>query len=128
MDQNTILCIARDTVTYLHIKDLLKVHDVILLRAFDIDEVKEILCDFTIDTVLFDASMFPPKEVISIIGAIKKINQPLPVIVLSTHSQSEYKAQCIDAGCNEFLVSPLNTSSFHQILNKYCSTEACMMH
>jgi len=123
MCQKTVLLIECDTVAYLQTKELLKKHDVILLRAFDFAEVAGIINDFVIDLVLFDVMKYPNVDTICLIEKIKKINQQLPLVVLSNNTEPDCFIRCFYAGCNDYIVKPFNLNVFHKTISKYCPVE-----
>lgn len=52
------------------------------------------------------------------IRSIKTIKQP-PVIITSGHTGNEYKKAAIDAGCNEYIVKPIEMDVLGKFLEKY---------
>ena len=60
----------------------------------------------------------PNMEVLQIIKKIKEINTHIPIIVLSSHTETSYLLESISLGVNEYLIKPINVDKFKEALDR----------
>jgi DNA-binding response OmpR family regulator len=42
----------------------------------------------------------------------------VPIIILSGHDPSRFRQEALDAGCNDYLLKPINFDSLHELLDR----------
>ena len=101
-----IEAILRDTgVKIVHCKD-----GVELLEAID--------SGAKYDMVLLDLKM-PRMGGINAMKIIRESDKDVPVIVQTAYDQTNHRQQCIEFGCNDFLVKPLRKKELLDTMEKY---------
>lgn len=79
------------------------------------------MCEITrFDLVLMDMQM-PIMGGIEAIEVLRSKNYDGPIVMLTANAFEEDKRRCAIAGCNEFLVKPLNISALCRVVVKYLS-------
>lgn len=90
-----------------------------LLRAVNGKEVLDIVRNRQIDLLLTDMKM-PVMDGLSATAEIRKFNTKLPIIALTAHAFETDRLSALAAGCNEYLVKPIDKSKLMAVLKKYC--------
>lgn len=70
-----------------------------------------------IDLVITDLAM-PYLGGISMIQHIRKINEEVPILVLSAHTESQYFTETIESGVDGYLLKPLRMEQFFKTLTR----------
>ena len=68
-----------------------------------------------IDIIITDINM-PIMDGLSMVEKIRKINEDIPVIILSAHSETKYFVRSINIGVNNFLFKPMDVNKLISIL------------
>ncbi len=90
-----------------------------LLRAVNGKEVLDIVRSRQIDLLLTDMKM-PVMDGLSATAEIRKFNTKLPIIALTAHAFETDRLAALAAGCNEYLVKPIDKAKLMAVLKKYC--------
>ncbi|WP_300704897.1 response regulator [Bacteroides sp.] len=90
-----------------------------LLRAVNGKEVLDIVRNRHIDLLLTDMKM-PVMDGLSATAEIRKFNTKLPIIALTAHAFETDRLAALAAGCNEYLVKPIDKAKLMAVLKKYC--------
>lgn len=90
-----------------------------LLRAVNGKEVLELVRSRHIDLLLTDMKM-PVMDGLSATAEIRKFNTKLPIIALTAHAFETDRLAALAAGCNEYLVKPIDKAKLMAVLKKYC--------
>ncbi|GAF26074.1 FOG: CheY-like receiver [Moorella thermoacetica Y72] len=102
--------------------DLLNAHGFHPLKAFSATEALEIVAQKIPDLILIDISLHG-MDGLSLIKLLK--NNPalktVPIIVLTAHATKKTEEEAWNAGCDGFIVKPINTRLFPDQLRKYLS-------
>ena len=71
------------------------------------------------DAVLLDLQL-PKLDGLSVTRDLRRNPnfKTLPIIMLSGHDPSTYRQLAIDAGCNEYLLKPINFDQLESVLNR----------
>jgi len=48
--------------------------------------------------------------------------QAVPIIIISGHDPSKYRAEALSAGCDDYLLKPIDFDRLDQILRENCGT------
>lgn len=78
-----------------------------LFVAQDGEEGYQKFIDHNPDIILTDIKM-PKQDGITMAKKIKKINENIPVIVTSAHSEANYFLEAIELGIDAYLIKPIN--------------------
>ena len=76
----------------------------------------------SVDLIITDVNM-PVMDGITFIKEIRKINQDIPVITLTTESEDEMKQKGFDAGANGWIVKPFRPAQFLDIVKQVVSDD-----
>ncbi len=117
----TLLVAEDEESNYLLIEAILRDSGVTIIHVNDGVELLEKINDGAgFDLVLLDLKM-PRMGGINAMKIIREIHKDVPVIVQTAYDQISHREQCLQFGCNEFLVKPLRKKEFLKLLNKYLS-------
>ena len=89
-----------------------------LVHAANGQEAIEILHKRHIDLLLMDMKM-PVMDGLTATAEIRKFNAELPIIALTAHVFENDRLTAMDAGCNEYLVKPIDRAKLIAVLKKY---------
>ena len=89
-----------------------------LVHAANGQEAIEILHKRHIDLLLMDMNM-PVMDGLTATAEIRKFNAELPIIALTAHVFENDRLTAMDAGCNEYLVKPIDRAKLMAVLKKY---------
>ena len=89
-----------------------------LVHAANGQEAIEILHKRHIDLLLMDMKM-PVMDGLTATAEIRKFNAELPIIALTAHVFENDRLTAMDAGCNEYLVKPIDRAKLMVVLKKY---------
>lgn len=89
-----------------------------LVHAANGQEAIEILHKRHIDLLLMDMKM-PVMDGLTATAEIRKFNVELPIIALTAHVFENDRLTAMDAGCNEYLVKPIDRAKLMAVLKKY---------
>ena len=89
-----------------------------LVHATNGQEAIDILHKRHIDLLLMDMKM-PVMDGLTATAEIRKFNAELPIIALTAHVFENDRLTAMDAGCNEYLVKPIDRAKLIAVLKKY---------
>ena len=89
-----------------------------LVHAANGQEAIEILHKRHIDLLLMDMKM-PVMDGLTATAEIRKFNAELPIIALTAQVFENDRLTAMDAGCNEYLVKPIDRAKLMAVLKKY---------
>ena len=116
-DHKTILVAEDIDSNYLLISALL-CKDYELLHAVNGLEAVAMAKAKPLDLILMDIKM-PEMDGITATSEIRKFNRDIPIIILTAHAFEADREAASSAGCNEYLVKPLNRDKLITTLKKY---------
>lgn len=117
-DRKVILVAEDIPSNYLLISALLrKYFD--LVNAKNGLEAVEAVRNGHFDLVLMDMKM-PVKDGLKATAEIREFNKDIPIIALTAHAFDADQQAALEAGCNEYLVKPVDRAKLITILKKYC--------
>ncbi|MFP4447598.1 MAG: response regulator [Bacteroidales bacterium] len=120
-EKHTIL-IAEDTpMNYMFLNEALKSTNVNIIHAEDGEEAfNRIKENPKIDLVLMDLNM-PNVDGFSATKKIKEIRPQLPVIAQTAMNIEDAKEKSLNAGCDDFILKPIQLKSFLKLIDNYLS-------
>lgn len=90
-----------------------------LLHALNGQQAVEMAQNNPVDLLLMDMKM-PVMNGLEATEEIRKFNIRLPIVALTAHAFEADRMAALAAGCNEFLVKPVNKKLLMNVLQKYC--------
>ena len=103
---------------FLLISALLKKH-FDLVNVVNGREAVEAVRNRPFDLVLMDMKM-PVMDGLTATAEIRKFNADLPIIALTAHAFDTDQEAALEAGCNEYLVKPVDKAKLIAVLKRYC--------
>ena len=89
-----------------------------LLHAVNGREALELLKTHPVDLLLMDMKM-PEMDGLTATKEIRKFNATIPIIALSANAFESDKLAALEAGCNDYLVKPVDKVKLMSVLEKY---------
>lgn len=90
-----------------------------ILHAMNGYEAIEMVKKNHIDLILMDMKM-PKMDGLTATAEIRKFNPDIPIAALTAHAFESDKIAAMTAGCNEYLIKPVDKSKLMAVLRKYC--------
>ena len=116
----TILVVEDNESNFLLVSTILKKHFSIL-HAVNGKEAVDMVREYKeIGLILMDMKM-PIMNGLVATMEIRKFNASIPIIALTAHAFESDKIAAFEAGCNEYLVKPLNKTTLMAVMRKYCA-------
>jgi DNA-binding response OmpR family regulator len=115
----TILFADDDADTREMMKALLRFEGFDVITAADGYEAVEIARRSIPQLILIDLEL-PTLDGIGVAKALKSDHRfkSVPIVMLSGHSPTRFRQQALDAGCEEYLLKPLDFSRLHELLER----------
>ncbi len=117
-DKKTILVAEDIRSNFLLISALLKKY-FDLVNVANGREAVEAVRNRHFDLVLMDMKM-PVMDGLTATAEIRKFNADLPIIALTAHAFDTDQQAAIEAGCNEYLVKPVDKAKLIEVLKRHC--------
>lgn len=106
--QKTILVADDEDSSFVNIEEILSVTYVQIIRANNGADAIEICNNHTeIDLVIIDLKL-PLVNGVVASRMIKHMRPTVPIIALASHTLTEDKAEAMNAGCNDYIVKPID--------------------
>ena len=72
--------------------------------------------------IVFMDMLMPIMDGVTATKEIRKISmfKDLPIIAMTANAMSEFKAECLNAGMNDFVAKPVRRERLWQVFNTYC--------
>lgn len=110
--------VAEDILSnYLLVKALLK-DRYNLIHALNGQEAIDVVSSQPVDIVLMDMKM-PVLGGLESTAKIREFNSTLPIIALTAHAFESDRVAAIEAGCNDYLVKPIDKNLLISTIEKY---------
>lgn len=113
-----ILVAEDDDLNYKILETVLRRNKAEIVRAKNGKKAVEIFKEKQFDLVLMDIQM-PEMNGYEATREIKKLNYRLPVIAQTAFAMREERDKCIEAGCDDYIVKPINMSELQGKVSKY---------
>lgn len=113
-----ILVAEDDDLNFKILETILKRNHAEIIRAKNGKLAVEFSREKEFDLVLMDIQM-PEMNGYDATREIKKINYRLPVIAQTAFAMREERDKCIEAGCDDYIVKPINISELQGKVSKY---------
>lgn len=117
-ERKTILVAEDISSNYLLISAILGKH-YNLLHAVNGQEAVEMVKTRSVDLVLMDMKM-PVLDGLAATREVRKFSAELPVIALTAHAFEADRIAALEAGCNDYLVKPVDKAKLKSVVLKYC--------
>jgi CheY-like chemotaxis protein len=113
--KTNILIAEDDETNFLYLQELLGNTGLKLSHAGNGKQTLEMF-DESVDLLLLDIQM-PIIDGIRIAKTIRETGSKVPIIALTAHNYRE--KECLEAGCNQFITKPINSSLLFSVLRQY---------
>lgn len=114
-----ILIAEDDLISYIYLQVFLGKFDIIVIHAENGEQAVEFVKNTPdINLILMDIRM-PVMDGIEATKLIKKIRPDLPIIAQTADVFDEGKSRILSAGCDEYLVKPLQLEKLNELVNMY---------
>jgi two-component system cell cycle response regulator DivK len=115
-----VLVVDDHADTRLMLNILLGIYGYNVVEAEDGMEAVNLVESVRPDLVLMDGNL----PILDGIATTKRIRElatlnGVPIVFLSGHAEPSYRVEALSAGCNEFLVKPINFAQLKKLLSKY---------
>lgn len=124
LDRPSILVVEDNTANMKLTTNLLEVGGYNTLPAFSSEEALNILKTSTPALILMDISL-PGMDGLTATQVIK--NNPLtsriPVVALTAHAMKDDRQRAIEAGCDAYLLKPIDTRQFYRTISRLLSSK-----
>ena len=90
-----------------------------LIHAKNGREAVEIAGSGRADLVLMDMRM-PVMDGLTATAEIRKFDPEIPIVALTAHAFDTDQLAALEAGCNEYLLKPIDKTKLMAVLRKYC--------
>ena len=81
----------------------------------------ELSKSLSVDLILMDMQM-PVMDGLEATRLIRTRGDNTPIVALTANVLPKHKSAFIDAGCNDFISKPIDTTLLHEVLSKYLTT------
>lgn len=98
----------------------LELGDFEVLQAVNGIEALEVLNKNTVDLIVTDINM-PEMDGITLIQEVRKINDDVPILVLTTESGESLKKEAMHAGADGWIVKPFQPAKFLSMIEEVMS-------
>ena len=114
----TIMVVEDNSVNMKLTTNLLEIGGYRSLPAFSSEEAINILKNQTPDLILMDISL-PGMDGLTATQAIKKnpSTANIPVVALTAHAMKDDKERAVEAGCDAYLLKPIETRTFYMTIS-----------
>lgn len=116
-DKKSILIAEDIDSNYLLVSSILQ-KEYRLVRVFDGAKAVEAMKNHSFDVVLMDMKM-PLMNGLEATAQIRKFDTDTPIIALTAHAFDSDRRAALAAGCNEYVVKPINRKQLFDTLAKY---------
>ena len=113
-----LILIAEDVESNYKLLEIILKKEYDLLWAKNGREAVDFAMEHKPDAILMDIKM-PVMDGLTATAEIRKFNAELPIIALTAHVFENDRLTAMDAGCNEYLVKPIDRAKLMAVLKKY---------
>jgi PAS domain S-box-containing protein len=115
----TVLIAEDDYSSYLYLEKLLSVKGIAILHTTNgADTVKVVSENPNISLILMDIKMSGMTG-LDATRQIRQINKTIPIIAQTAYALAGDRESAIDAGCNDYISKPLNSSKLLRLIEDY---------
>jgi CheY-like chemotaxis protein len=114
----TVLVLEDDEIAYKLIETALYFLNVQVIHAETGKEGIELFKENKADMVLLDLNL-PDMDGFEIVKTFTGINANIPIVAQTAYAISNEKHKCLELGCVDFFLKPLNIKKIKTIINRY---------
>ncbi len=114
----TVLVLEDDEIAYKLIETALYFFNVQVIHAETGEEGIRLFKENKVDMALLDLNL-PDMDGFEIVKAFKSINANIPIVAQTAYAMNNEKHKCMELGCVDFFLKPLNIKKIETIINKY---------
>ena len=122
--ERSVLVVEDDENTVFLLRHLLRLRGYQVLQAWDGKQALEIADTEELDLMLLDLQL--PR--LNGLGVVRQLRDDLrfeclPIIVMTGHEPEHYRGTAIEAGCDDFLLKPIDLDRLDAILDYFVPVE-----
>lgn len=119
LDQKTILVVEDEERNWMLIRDIIELcNGQAIWAESGMQAIDKLSADPKIEMVLMDLQL-PFMSGVEATRKIREFNQNIPVIAQTAYSDPELLNNCTKAGCNKYILKPLNFNEMCNLLSDY---------
>lgn len=88
------------------------------MHALNGQEAVDMVQTQQVDLILMDMKM-PVMDGLEATKEIRKFDSQIPIVAITAHAFESDRRAASEAGCNDYLVKPINITQLMQMLKKY---------
>ena len=119
-ENKTILVVEDDEASSILFKEILRPYGPSVLIARDGREAIKKIESNTVDIVVMDIRL-PFMNGYEATKLIKEIKPEIPVLAQTAYTLFDDRERCITAGCDDYMVKPINSSVLVNKINRFLS-------
>jgi CheY-like chemotaxis protein len=124
LDQKVILVVEDEERNWLLIRDIIELcNGQAIWAESGMQAVDKVQKNAEISMVLMDLQL-PFMSGVETTRKIREINQHIPVIAQTAFSDPELLHKCTKAGCNKYILKPIDLKEMYRVLNDFLVKQA----
>ncbi len=121
LNSKTVLYVEDDEVVLNNISKLLKNYFEKVHTASDGQSGYDVFTQKEIDILLVDIEL-PKLNGINLIKQIRKIDQKIPIVIISAYTKTDYLLESVELNLNKYIVKPFTSKKLHALLKNLDET------
>ena len=121
LNNKTALYVEDDEVVSTNISKLLRNYFQKVHTALDGQSGYDVFIKEEIDILLVDIEL-PKLNGINLIKQIRKIDQKIPIVIISAYTKTDYLLESVELNLNKYIVKPFTSKKFHALLKNLDDT------
>lgn len=117
-EQFTVLVLEDDEIAFKLIETSLYILNVDLIHAETGKEGIELFKNNSVNLVLLDLNL-PDMDGFDLLKAFNTIKTNVPIVAQTAYAMNNEKQKCLEMGCVDFFLKPLNIKKIQKVINKY---------
>ncbi len=114
----TVLVLEDDEIAFKLIETALYFLNVKVIHAETGKEGIELFKENNINMILLDLNL-PDMDGFELLKDFNNINANVPVVAQTAYAMNNEKQICLEMGCVDFLLKPLNISKLHKVIDRF---------
>ncbi len=114
----TVLVLEDDEIAFKLIETALYFLNVKVIHAETGKEGIELFKENNINMILLDLNL-PDMDGFELLKDFNNINANVPVVAQTAYAMNNEKQICLEMGCVDFLLKPLNINKLHKVIDRF---------
>ncbi|MFO8234221.1 MAG: PAS domain S-box protein [Bacteroidales bacterium] len=122
-NNHKILIVEDDQISLKYMQEILKETKVSIITANNGKKAFQLFKEhLNISLIIMDIQL-PDENGTRVTQKIREHNKNIPVIAQTAYAMNKDKAQCLEAGCNDYITKPLDKKRFLAIVDKHLTKQ-----